>query len=154
VPDQKPPRDVLDERGTLLLLLNYHRSSLAAKLDGLSDEQISWSPVASGTSLRWLVEHLTRAEHLWILQRYCGHPGIVHRDTKDVSDLLAAYREVARQVDDVVLTAADLDGLTVTDAGGSPVTLRWIVMHLLEETARHAGHADLIRELIDGATGR
>ncbi len=154
MPDHKPPRDILDERGTLLLLLNYHRSSLAAKLDGLSEDQINWSPVASGTSLRWLVEHLTRTERLWILQRYRGQPGIVHRDTPDVSDLLAAYREVAHDVDEVVLHAANLDGLTVTDAGGSPVTLRWIVMHLLEETARHAGHADLIRELIDGSTGR
>ncbi len=154
--DQKPPRDVLDERGTLLLLLSYHRRSLLQKLDGISDEQAEWSPVASGTSLRWLVEHLTHAERLWILHRYAGRDLDVVGLTpvSSVDGAREAYRATWDEIDDVVRSAPDLEGLTTKDAGGSPVSLRWVLAHLLEETARHAGHADILRELIDGSTGR
>ena len=58
------------------------------------------------------------------------------------------------RVDEVVDAAPDLDAFCADTGAESPVTLRWVLMHLLEETARHAGHADILRELIDGQTGR
>ena len=66
----------------------------------------------------------------------------------------AAYRSTWSRVDAVVTAAPDLDLPCQQPGEGVPVNLRWVLMHLLEETARHAGHADILRELIDGQTGR
>jgi len=154
--DHKPPRDVVGERETVLMLLDYHRRSLLAKLDGLTDEQAAWSPVPSGTSLRWLLHHLTGAERLWVLHRYAGREiaPTPHSAQATLEEDRQSYIATWSDVDEVIRQASTLDGLTVRDAGGSPVTLRWVLVHLLEETARHAGHADILRELLDGQTCR
>jgi hypothetical protein len=155
--DQRPPRRTGDDRGTLLALLQFQRESLVRKVKGVGEEQARWSPVSSGTSLLWLVKHLAGAEATWVLRRFAGRAGVVRddevREEDSVEAAVAAYRETWVAVDEVV-AGASLDDLCVADDRQPPVDLRWILAHLLEETARHAGHADLIREQLDGSTGR
>lgn len=155
VPDQKPPRPFGDDRQVLTLLLQYQRESLARKVFGVSEVAARQSPVPSGTTLLWLIEHLAHAEWLWIMHRFAGGekpaPVTTHQT---VDSALAAYRGTWVAVDAVIAAAPSLDELSVIADDRGHVTLRWIIAHLLEETARHAGHADILRELIDGVTGR
>ena len=157
VTDLKPPRLASVERPTLVALLDYQRQSLVRKLDGLDAQSARWSPVPSGTSLLWLVKHLTQSEASWIMSRFAGRedelPSGQLEDTDTVASVVAAYQEGWEVVDEVI-DAHSFDDPAADQQGLAPVTLRWIVMHLLEETARHAGHADLIREQLDGAVGR
>jgi hypothetical protein len=157
VTDLKSPRLASVERATLLALLDFQRQSLVRKFDGLSDEQARWSPVPSGTSLLWLVKHLTGAEAAWVVNRFAGRgdepSGSVLDDGDTIASVVAAYQEGWEVVDGIVAANAFEDP-AADQQGLAPVNLRWIVMHLLEETARHAGHADLIRELLDGSVGR
>jgi uncharacterized damage-inducible protein DinB len=158
VGDQKPPRSTGDERETVLALLQYQRDSLVKKVSGVSEAAARRSPVASGTSLLWLVKHMTRAESLWILHRFAGREMDIGDDrvtaADRVPDAIAAYRQIWVRTDSVVAAAPDLGELCRDVGDESPVTLRWVLMHLLEETARHAGHADVLREMVDGETGR
>lgn len=153
--DRKPPRMAGDDREVLLGLLRYQRDSFVRKLSGVGGDESAASPVPSGTSLLWLANHMADAEVTWVLNRFAGRtrdPELDrHRET--VEDALDRYSRVCRAVDAVVRDAGLDDRCPPYDAEGS-VNLRWILAHLLEETARHAGHADIIRELIDGATGR
>jgi uncharacterized damage-inducible protein DinB len=159
VTDHKPPRAAGDERGTLLALLQYQRESVVRKVEGLSEEEARRSPVPSATSLLWLVAHLARAEAIWVLQRFAGQelePELTWQDLgpdDTVEAAVARYRATWVRVDDIVAESG-LDA-PCSDAGDGPAPdLRWVLAHLLEETARHAGHADILRELIDGQTGR
>lgn len=140
-----------------MALLQFHRDSLVRKLDGVTDADARWSPVDSGTSLLWLAKHMGRAEAIWVLGRFAGTDGALPDDTVGADDTLAdavdTYRRVWCEVDAVVASAG-LDDLCRNIGEESNVNLRWVLMHLLEETARHAGHADVLREMIDGATGR
>jgi len=101
---------------------------------------------------------MARAEQLWIVQRFAGRrpellDDVVQPDDNVVS-AIATYRQTWRIVDNIVDAAPSLD-LPCRDVGSdAPVNLRWVLTHLLEETARHAGHADILRELVDGTTGR
>ena len=155
--DQKPRRMARDERTTLSALLRYQRESFVRKVTGLDDDAARRAFVGSGTTLLWLTKHLTRAEELWVLRRFAGEHVEILDDTVHPDDSLAgavdAYRDAWTRVDAVV-DAASLDEPCREVGEGPPVNLRWVLMHLLEETARHAGHADILRELIDGATGR
>jgi Protein of unknown function (DUF664) len=158
VVDQKPPRITGDERTTLLSLLQYQRESLVKKTSGVSEDAARGTPVPSGTSLLWLIKHLTNAESIWILQRFAGRTialddqSVTPDDT--VESAVAAYRDMWARTNAVVNEAEGLDE-ACRDVGDEPqVNLRWVLMHLLEETARHAGHADILRELIDGEVGR
>ncbi len=151
--DQKPPRFAGDERATLLALWQYHRDSLVRKVEDVDDDDARHSDLASGTSLLWLVNHLCVAETLWVLQRFAADD-LAAPQGATIAEAVAAYRATWQRVDAVV-ARHDLDDLCRgLDDGGPPANLRWVVTHLLEETARHAGHADILRERIDGATGR
>jgi len=158
MPDHKPPRLAGGEAETLRALLSYQRESLVRKVAGVDDAAARWSPVGTGTSLLWLVRHMARAEVTWILYRFAGQDVAVPGDSLDPGDTLeaatAAYRRVWRRADAVAFAGASLDELCRRPEADPPVSLRWVLAHLLEETARHAGHADIIRELIDGRTGR
>jgi hypothetical protein len=153
VADQKPPRIAGDDRATLLVLLQYQRESFVKKISGVGDEDARRSPVRSGTSLLWLTNHMADAEATWVLERFNGR----HAAAADHADTMGAaidrYRAVWAEVDGVV-AHTPFDQPCPDFDGGPPVNLRWIVSHLLEETARHAGHADILRELLDGSTGR
>ncbi|MGD0313853.1 MAG: DinB family protein [Acidimicrobiales bacterium] len=156
--DRKPPRLTGDEREVLQALLQYQRESLVRKISGLSEVDARRSPVASGTTLLWLMKHMARAESLWILHRFAGQAAVsgddkVHPDDT-VQSAVATYRSTWQRTDAVVAAAPSLAEPCRNGGDEGPVNLRWILMHLLEETARHAGHADVLRELIDGATGR
>jgi hypothetical protein len=151
--DLKPPRLVGDERSTLLALLQYTRESIVRKVDGVSDDDARRSPVSSGTSLLWLLEHLSHAERLWIVHRFAGDELVPPPEAVTVVGAVDAYRTTWTIVDRIV-AASSLDDVCRNIGDDPPVSLRWVLVHLLEETARHAGHADILRELLDGRTGR
>jgi phytoene/squalene synthetase len=156
--DRKPPRLDSGERETLRALLQYQRDSLVRKVGGVDEGAARRRLVNSDTTLLWLVKHLAQAETVWIVYRFAGENAAIPDDTVQPSDTLSdavdAYRATWSRVDGVVSAASSLDETCRRLDGGPPVNLRWVLMHLLEETARHAGHADILRELIDGQTGR
>jgi hypothetical protein len=155
VADHKPPRLASGEAETLHALLQYQRESLVRKVAGLDEIAAHWSPVRSGTSMLWLVRHMAGAEVTWVLRRFAGQePVDGEPPPRTLEAATAAYRLVWERVDAVAFAGASLDDLCRRPDASPPVSLRWVLMHLLEETARHAGHADIIRELIDGSTGR
>jgi hypothetical protein len=159
VPDQKPPRLDGDERETLLALLQYQRLSLVRKATGVDDASARRSMVGSGTTLLWLMKHMARAEITWVLFRFAGEDVVIPDDQFTDDDSLTSaidvYTATWPRVDAVVSAAPTLDEHCLRRSDDeAPVNLRWILTHLLEETARHAGHADILRELIDGTTGR
>jgi uncharacterized damage-inducible protein DinB len=154
--DQKPPRIAGDEVVTLHTLLQYQRDSLVRKVTGVSDADASASPVSSGTSLLWLTNHMADAESNWVLSRFAQRPAIPRLTAPASTVALAVdrYREVCQEVDGVLANSTSLDQVCPSFDLDPPVNRRWILGHLLEETARHAGHADILREIIDGSTGR
>lgn len=153
MPDQKPPRVADGEAETLRLLLQFQRQSMVRKVSGLDDTAAADSPVGSGLSLLWLVNHVARMELTWVLVRFAGQDVVVPDGPDSLDDAIDFYRSTWARVDAVGF-AAPLDELCRRPDVDSPVSLRWVLMHLLEETARHAGHADILRELIDGQVGR
>jgi hypothetical protein len=155
--DQKPPRLATDERTTVLALLQFQRDSMVRKVTGVGDESARRQLVGSGTTLLWLVRHMAGAELRWVVNRFAGEDvEIVDEiDPGDtLADAVAAYRGTWARVDAIVAATPSLEEHSRIDVGATPVNLRWILMHLLEETARHAGHADILREQLDGDTGR
>ena len=129
------------------------------KVDGVSDEDARRAPVPTGTSLLWLVKHLARAEAVWILERFAGEevePELVdhHVGPEDTLETAIDRYRTTWARSDAVIAASDLDALCAGIDDEPNPNLRWVLAHLLEETARHAGHADILRELIDGRTGR
>jgi len=157
VPDNRPPRLTGGERETLVELLRFQRDSLARKVTGVDDAAARTSPVGSGTTLLWLVKHMAGAEVSWLLHRFAGQDVPWPDDAVTPGDTLAGAVEsyqVAWRLVEPVLSEAALDDRARRTDGQPAVNLRWILAHLLEETARHAGHADILRELIDGQTGR
>ena len=145
------------ERRMLEAMLDFHRDALVRKTQGLDDETLRRSAVPSGTNLMGLVYHLKRAEQWWFEGCFAGRPfdGDPPREhTAPASatyfDLVEDYR---RQCDTsrAIAGAAELDDVAA-NAFMKP-TLRWVLAHMIEETARHNGHADILRELIDGHAG-
>jgi Protein of unknown function (DUF664) len=156
-PDEATPADEMTmARGWLTHL----RESAIFKLDGLDDEQIRWTPAPTANSLGVIVVHLGYAERLWFRAIFAGEPmDMTWRkhmfelpDGWSVADVIAFYRS------EIAAADAVLDGVDSFDlrsaAAFRPATLRWVVSHMIEETARHAGHMDITRELLDGRTGR
>lgn len=141
--DAGPPRTGSGEKDVLLGFLDYLRAAVVAKTDGVGEPQVRTPGVPSGTNLLGLVKHLTHVERHWLLGdkvrdwQATFHPG----PDESVADIVGAYRETNARVNEVV-------------ADGDVAALRWTLTHLIEETGRHAGHADILRELADGATGR
>jgi hypothetical protein len=158
MPDQKPPRLAGEERQTLQALLQYQRDSLARKVAGVDEDAARQGLVESGTNLLWLMRHMARAEIVWVLYRFAAQDVDLPDDAVQPGDTISAavdaYRATWARIDAVVATTTSLDTLCRRVDDEVPVNLRWVLMHLLEETARHAGHADILRELIDGHTGR
>jgi hypothetical protein len=152
-----------DEKTTLFEALDRHRDVVVWKLAGLADQEARRPRVPSGTSLLGLVKHLTWVEYGWFCDTF-GHPNpsppfdeadpeadLRVEPGETVPGLLEGYAR-ARAAADVVVREHDLTD-TGTARDGTTVTLRWVLVHMLEETARHAGHLDVLRELTDGATG-
>jgi hypothetical protein len=141
--DVGPPRTGGGEKDVLLGFLDYLRAAVIAKIDGLGEPQVRTPGVPSGTNLLGLVKHLTHVERHWLLdEKVSDWQATFHAGPdENVADIIRGYRETNARVNEVV-------------AGGDVAALRWTLTHLIEETGRHAGHADILRELADGATGR
>ena len=156
--DHDVPAIVSGERETLLAFLDYLRTSVDRKLDHVSDDDARRPLVASGTTLLGLVKHLAFVEVYWAQRRFAGSDISLRGDgfeldpADTVVSVRAAYAEAGRQTDAIVTACPDLDRPLARGRHG--LTLRWMLAHLVEETARHAGHVDILRELVDGETGR
>jgi uncharacterized damage-inducible protein DinB len=155
---------VADEMTALSAWLDWHRVTLVSKLDGLTEEQVRWSPVPSGTSLLGLVKHLTETEHGWFVTEYAQldepppfetpedpEAGFRAEPHETIAGLVAGYRAICERARALVAGASPDE--TVPNARRGRVDLRRIMIHMVEETARHNGHADIIREMIDGSSG-
>jgi len=155
-----------DERATLTGFLDWYRGVVARKADGLGREQAGRALAPSGLSVLGVIQHLGWAERLWFRWRFAGedldpdlrddggnaHTFVVAPDAS-VDDVLAGYHEAQEDARRIV-AAASLDAIAAREHRlFGAVSLRWIVAHMIEETARHAGHLDLMRESIDGRTG-
>lgn len=157
--DAGPPATGPGEREVLVGFLDYLRSSIAAKTDGLPDELVRQAGVPSGTNVLGLIKHLTAVERHWLLGQPVRSWPATFRAGADESaaDVLAAYRETCAAANAAIAAWDDLDvpgpKPSKPGAAGGP-SRRWTLVHLIEETARHAGHADILREQLDGRTGR
>lgn len=148
-----------DERELLLTWLDYLRGAVIRKIEGLSEAGARWTPDGGALiPLLGIVNHLTHVEWRWI-DGGIGGAQVSRSETEfrpgpelTVPDALAAYRLRAQATDAAVRAARSLAQpcLRGEDAGRD---LRWVLIHLINETARHAGHADAVRELLDGTTG-
>jgi hypothetical protein len=156
--DAGPPKTGPGEKDVLLGFLDYLRDSVIAKTHGVPEPQIRAPGVTSGTNLLGLVKHLTHVERHWLLGHSISDWGATFRPEphESADDILLAYRETAARANEVIATCPDLATAGPRPGGrpGPAPSLRWTLTHLIEETGRHAGHADILRELIDGATGR
>jgi len=156
--DHNVPAVAAGELPTLLAFLDYLRECVDRKLDGLSEDDARRSPVASGTCVLGLVKHLALVEAYWAQRRLAGldialaGDGFTLADDDDVTSVRRAYALAARRTNEIVTACEDLNRPLARGRHG--LTVRWMLTDLLEETARHAGHADILRELIDGHRGR
>ena len=153
------------ERDQLLAFLTQQREAVRNSVYGLTEEQARATPSASSLSVGGLIKHLAYVERNWlglILQTPSGDDLYMDtfalKDNDTIATVLAGYDEVARDTNRT-LTDIDLDqpvpvpkGVPWHPADLEFWTVRWVLLHLIEETARHAGHADIVRETVDGAT--
>jgi uncharacterized damage-inducible protein DinB len=160
--DAPPPRESTDERTMLTAFLDYLRDRMIAKLDGLDDEQARRSLVPSGTSLLGLVKHLAVVELGWFVWSFLGEDfdvgpsGDNLSPDDNIASVVEMYRSAFARSQQIAADVPDLDRRAVRSRrpGHETQSMRWILVHMIEETARHAGHADIIREQIDGTIGR
>jgi uncharacterized damage-inducible protein DinB len=149
------PRGSSDETELLLNWLGYLRGAVLSKVEGLDDEAARWHPDGKLLPLLGVVHHLTNVERRWIEGGFLGgdtyrsEDELVAIHNLELSAAVAAYRTRAAATDQAV-AALPLD---TPHPYGPNVNLRWVLLHLINETARHAGHADAVRELLDGVTG-
>jgi uncharacterized damage-inducible protein DinB len=156
-PEESAPAD---EMTMARAWLTHLRESAILKLEDLDGEQLRWKPAPTANSLGTIVVHLGYAERLWLRVIFAGETMemswrqkmFVLPDGWSVDDVIAFYRGETGAAD-AVLDGADSFDLP-SRGELRPTTLRWVVTHLIEETARHAGHMDITRELLDGRTGR
>ncbi len=155
--DTPPPRTANSEADVLRGFLDYLRSSIAAKVEGAPEPQARTSAVASGTTLLGLLNHLTAVESAMFTGEKVADWQATLRPVpqESVADVVARYRAAVDRANEVLDTCADLGApLPRPGRSGSAPSVRWALTHMIEETGRHAGHADILRELIDGSTGR
>jgi uncharacterized damage-inducible protein DinB len=164
----EPDGQIGDAKQLLLGYLDYYRSVIARKMDGLPDAEMRSSRLPSGWSPLELVKHLVYMERRWLEWGFAGVPVEVPWGDRSsdgrwaveagesVADLLARLRAGGERTRQIV-EAGSLADMAATGGrfGGDeqPRKLAWILFHVLQEYARHAGHLDIVRELIDGSVG-
>ena len=149
-----------DEKTSLRASLDRHRDAVLWKLEGLDEEQARRPLVPSGTSLLGLVKHLAGVEYQWFCHTYGVPTEPLETDPvadttpsagESIGDVVAFYRRACAAADAV------LDERSLDDVGtawfGKQVSLRRVLVVMVEETARHAGHMDVLRELVDASVG-
>ena len=157
----------LDERTTLLTMLDYTRKTALAKCEGISDEDARKAPLPGSPlmTVSGVVSHMRWVESSWINERLLGNEDAGPWTEEDpdrefhymldgpLSAVIEGYVEQSRQHDELI-AGMDLDQVAVMRIRGDrEINLRWILFHLIEENARHNGHLDILRELADGVTG-
>lgn len=155
-----------DERATLCGFLDWYRAVVERKALGLSLEDATRVMTPSGLSPLGIVKHLSLVERDWFCWTFAGAdvelpdvgddnaPTFRVEPADTVESVVAAYRADVAAAREAAAHATSLDALSARPADVyGPVSLRWILVHMLEETARHAGHLDVMREAIDGRTG-
>lgn len=151
------------EKESLKAALDRHRDVVLWKLQGLDEEQVRRPMTASGTSLLGMIKHLAAVEYGWFCETFGREAEPLPFDDddpdadlrvgpEDTTEAVVAFYRRARAAADLAIEELDVE-TRGTAWHGATVTLRWVLIHMVEETARHAGHMDIIRELIDGATG-
>jgi uncharacterized damage-inducible protein DinB len=169
--DQRPePEPTGPELQQLCAFLDYQRATVLWKAEGLGGEQLSRPHPPSTLTLGGILNHLALVEDSWFEVRFAGlperapwasvdwkaDPDWEFRTAADLDpgELRQRYLDACARSREVVARAESLDQLGATAwPDGRRWDLRWVLLHMIEETARHAGHADLIRESIDGETG-
>ncbi len=168
--DRTDPDTRGDELTLLSQFLDYHRATLVQKASGLDRQQLGTTLGPSTLTLAGLVKHMALVEDSWfgnvLLGREEREPwASVDWDDDpdwefhtavddDPDDLLALYADACARSRAAIAEFGDLDRMAAKPSrSGETFNLRWIMLHMIEETARHNGHADLLRENIDGATG-
>jgi uncharacterized damage-inducible protein DinB len=163
--ERVPPPLAADERAMLTSWLDYHRATLELKCAGLTDEQLRQRSVPpSSLSLLGLVRHMAEVERGWFRRGLADEHAppsyftdenpdgdFDDVDNADVAEAFGTWRSEYQQARELVAAAPSLDA---TFSGSTrQYTLRWLMFHMIEEYARHNGHADLLRERIDGSVG-
>jgi hypothetical protein len=171
VPDQTPPHRpepdwATDERSTLMQFLDYQRTTLERQAFGLADEQAATASVEpSILTMTGLFRHMTDVERNWFRRCFDGQTidplyysderpdGDLEVDaTMSLADTIAAWRAEIAVCDQIAGAVTDMGQLAAGRSRlGYQPNMRWVLVHMIEEYARHCGHADLIRERIDGA---
>lgn len=157
-----------DEKSVLLTFLQYQRSSVLAIVDGLSERAWHTSVVPSGWTPAGFVEHLGGAEYHWFRQVVAGLPDDVSPDEEDETpfdptaaftsqesstEIVAGYVQQCQFSDDIV-AATSLNAKPLGRHRDQDIpNLRWVLLHMIEETSTHSGHLEIARELLDGKTG-
>lgn len=150
-----------DERTTLMGFLQRQRDLVVWKLSGASDDALRSVGTPTGMTLHGIVRHLENVERSWFREAFAGESDLDYDWTDEdpdgdfhvpltvaMADLLTAYQEECARCD-AVINAASLD----EGSRHRDMSLRWIILHMIEETARHLGHIDILRELVDGKVG-
>ena len=140
----------------LLAFLDQYREIMIWKIEDLDETQARFRPTENGNSLLVLIVHLTGVEWSWSEQVIAGNEIDRDRDAefremdaRGVDAAIDAYRAACARTNEIARARAPDDPCEVEKG----FSVRWVLLHLIEETARHAGHADITRELIDGKTG-
>ena len=152
-----------EERVLLTGFLDWNRAVVEHKVEGLTWPDATRVMTATGLSPLGVVAHLAAAEVGWFVETFAGnavdpmwedHGSFRLRDGDTVDSVVSEYRSACDRSSQITSSAASLDDLSAcADEFRGNVTLRWILVHMIEETARHAGHLDIMREAIDGRTG-
>jgi uncharacterized damage-inducible protein DinB len=169
VPDPIEPSFAAGERETLIEFLDWYRTVLLRKGDGLTPHQLSTRLGPSSLTIGRLIRHMTFVEDFWFDFRFAGNPErepwasapwdadhdweMTTADGLTFTELRVEYDAACARSRVVVDESPDLDPIAAAPQPDRQVSLRWILVHMIEEYARHCGHADFLREAIDGRTG-
>lgn len=164
----RTPRPTDNERELFLRFLAWKRAQVVATTAGLTEEQLRWTPPGGLLPIVGIINHLTHMEWRWIEGRYLRSEFPPRQANEfDVSievagtDVIDAYWQQSQRTEHIIREARTLDEPCIGDEGGrgpvhmlfnfeAPVSLRWVLLHVLDDTSHHAGHADSTRELLDG----
>ena len=167
---RQDPDTTASERDAIAQYLDYQRETILLKAEGLNQEQLAQRIPTSALTLAGILYHLALVEESWMEVRFLGLPEredwagvdwVADPDwefrtatTMDPDELRKRYRAACDRSRQAAAQADSLDQMSAFKGDNDwQFSLRWVLLHLIEETARHAGHADLLREAIDGTVG-